>query len=365
MLMALKLARKGAGRVSPNPLVGCVIVKNGQVVGKGYHKKYGDYHAEVNALKMAGHKARGATLYVNLEPCFHYGKTPPCVDAVIAAGIKRVVIAMQDPNPKTDGRSITKLKRHGIEVCVGVCAKEARELNQYFIHAMTHKQPYVIVKVAQSLDGMITAQKGQRTQITGKRAVDYVQRLRSEVSAVLVGVNTVRVDDPLLTVRNPKKPQPKRIILDSNLSLPHTVNLFGASGGQVILVCALPARHKKVLAFTKRGVVVISDVPRDRQGLDLKYVLKSLYDLGLRSVLVEGGAKVFRSFLTQKLADEWQIITAPVVYGECGLAWMSPDFFARLQLQETRTLGRDKLIVFKCSRVHERLKVQGLRRKVK
>lgn len=205
MRLALKLAGKAAGQVSPNPMVGCVIVRKGKIISRGFHEKFGEAHAEINALKKINSKADGATMYVNLEPCHHFGKTPPCVDAVLASGVKRVVIAMQDPNPLTAGKSIKKLRASGIRVDVGVCEQEARFLNRFFIKYITKKMPYVIVKVAQSLDGKISNKPGKQFWLTGSRAKKHVQDLRSRVDAVLVGRGTVAIDDPQLSVRDKKK----------------------------------------------------------------------------------------------------------------------------------------------------------------
>ena len=345
---ALALAQKGAGQVSPNPLVGCVLVKNGKIIAEGFHKKFGGDHAEIVALKTLKSKraaadVKGATLYVTLEPCHHFGKTPPCVDAVIKSGVSRVVIAIPDPNPKTAGNSIAKMQRAGIAVRVGVCAKEARDMNRAFIKHITTGLPYVIVKVAQSQDGMISTQKGKQGWITGPEAKKYVQRLRRDVDAVLVGRGTAEIDNPRLTVRRAKAMQPRRVILDSDLNVSLQSKLFNTLGGQVVLICSDKTARVKIRRFEKAGIVVLP-VKKKRAGLDLHQSLKKLGQIGIASILVEGGAEVFTSFLKSKLADEWQIITAPKIVGIHG----QPAFLQGLGLPKLKfkfkcELGSDQL----------------------
>lgn len=345
MQLALSLARKGSGRVSPNPLVGCVIVKNGKILSQGYHQKFGGAHAEVNALKKRSGKARGATMYVTLEPCHHFGKTPPCVDAVIQSGVSRVVIAMQDPNPLTAGKSIKKLKRAGIAVTVGVCGDEARHLNRFFVKHITTGLPYVIAKVAQSVDGKIAAQKGQRTQITGEKAGQYVQKLRAGVDAVLVGKNTVLVDDPLLNVRDSKKPQPRRVILDSRLALfkkiPH-LKILNSQGGPVVFVTVLPRAHAGVKKVESLGCEIL--YARQIKGhVDLRDMLCQLGKLGVNSILVEGGQKIFTAFAKARLVDEWQVLVSPVILGEKGLN-VFDEMITDIEFSGQGLLGEDLLL---------------------
>lgn len=347
MRQALALAQKGAGRVSPNPLVGCVVVWQGKAIGQGWHKRFGDAHAEVNALR--GIKTNGATLYVTLEPCFHFGKTPPCVEVLIAAKIKRVVIGLRDPNPLTNGKSIRKLQAAGIEVAVGVCAAEAQELNKFFLKATVQKMPYVICKVAQSLDGKIGL-KGKRTQITGPRASHYVQRLRAQVDALLVGRNTVSVDDPQLNVRRAESPQPKRVILDTDLKTSVKSRLFAARGGEVIFFTALPPNDPRAHAFMAKGVTVVRVQKNSKDKLNLKEVLKKLFARGVTSILVEGGAEVFSSFFDERLADEWQVISAPVILGDAAIPALTAKFCATIPMQEMGNLGRDRLYIFDTNR---------------
>lgn len=356
MSLALGLARKGAGRVSPNPMVGCVIVKNKKIIATGYHKKFGGPHAEVEALKKIKMKAKGTTLYVTLEPCHHFGKTPPCVDAVIGSGVKRVVVAMRDPNPKTHGKSIKKLRAAGIAVSVGVCEEKARELNKFFIKYITTKKPYVICKVAQSLDGMITPKKGKRGWITGQKAREYVQKLRSQVDAVLVGRRTIEIDDPLLNVRWPRSSrhdnQPMRVILDSQLRLKTNQKIFHSPGGKVILVTRFGPNHPRVKHFlswfAKRGlssrVQVLCTAPKTTKKLDLRLVMQRLHALGVASVLIEGGAKVFESFFATHLVDEWQFIVAPKFVGNKGLMALRVASYKKFTCRSMVMLGPDMLL---------------------
>ena len=223
MRIALAQARKGAGRVSPNPMVGAVVVKGGRIVGRGYHRKAGTPHAEVHALARAGRNARGADLYVNLEPCAHFGRTPPCVDAIIAGGIRKVVMGMIDPNPLVSGKGISRLKRAGIEICSGVLEDDCRKLNEAYIKYITRGVPFVMLKVASSLDGKIATASGDSRGLTAPPAIRAVHRLRDRVDAILVGIGTVEADDPLLTTRLPGRPgkDPVRVIVDSRLRTSH------------------------------------------------------------------------------------------------------------------------------------------------
>lgn len=345
MLRAITLAKKGAGHVSPNPMVGCVIVKNGRILAGGYHEKFGGPHAEVNALRKSKNRARGATMYATLEPCFHEGKTPPCVDAVIASQIRRVVIAMKDPNPLTSGKSIRRLKAHGISVNVGVCEKEAKTLNRFFIKHVTTGLPYVIAKVAQSLDGKIAAGKGEQTWLTGKKARAYVQDLRKTVDAVLVGRRTVEIDRPGLNVRKKGAPQPVRVVLDSTGQLCRKKKIFSKEGGPIILVVKNTGGFLKNV-LRQRPVIFVLPCRRGPQGpISLKDLLKKLGRLGVSSVLVEGGAQVFTSFFKERLVDEWQFLIAPKRLGVQAVPAFSGDRGPDLRQAKISRLGQDILKV--------------------
>jgi diaminohydroxyphosphoribosylaminopyrimidine deaminase/5-amino-6-(5-phosphoribosylamino)uracil reductase len=351
MRRALELAVRGAGRVSPNPMVGCVIVRGGRVIAEGWHKRFGGDHAEIVALKRlcrcgdvsACRCARAATWYVTLEPCGHFGKTPPCVDAVIAARPGRVVIALKDPNPQTCGRSIRRLRRKGIRVDIGVGAAAARELNRCFIKFITQKSPYVIAKVAQSLDGKIAARVGKQSWLSGLAAQRYVQRLRSQVDAVMVGRTTVAIDDPRLNVRNARRPQPKRVILDSRLRTSTQSRIFKTSGGAVILVCTLTENDRRVQKFRCRGVTVLC-LPARSGRISLTATLQMLADRGIASVLCEGGAKVFTALRRAGLADEWHLIITPRLIGKKGVPAFTGDLPVLTPIR-TAALGVDLLVI--------------------
>lgn len=345
MQRALDLAEKGKGKVAPNPFVGCVIVKDGKILAEGYHKKFGGEHAEVVALKRLGFQARGATMYVTLEPCHHYGKTPPCVDAVIQSGIKRVVIALKDPNPKTNGKSIRKLKKAGIEVTTKVLEENARWQNRFFIKSIQTGMPYVIGKVAQSLNSKITTCKGKKGWITGKEARKYVQNLRQSVSAVLVGWRTVEIDDPQLNVRNKKHFQPRRIVLDPELKIKTSYQIFTKHGGDLFILTSQKCDLKKKEKLEKAGAQVLK-IPSLKNGkLNLQSALRKLGTFGINSLLVEGGAGVFTQFAEQELVDEWQFLIAPRLITEQGLSAFCLNREIKLQPQELQIIGDDFLLI--------------------
>lgn len=345
MKKALALAEKGQRRVSPNPMVGAVIAKNNLILAEGYHQKFGGPHAEINALKKLKNKVKGSTLYVTLEPCYHEGKTPPCVEAVIKSGIKRVVVAMKDPNPLTHGKSILKMRRAGLSVKVGVCEKTAREINRYFIKHITTGMPYVIAKTAQSRDGFISKSPQKQTWLTGRKSFFYVQNLRVEVDAILVGRRTVEIDNPRLNVRKVSRPQPLRVILDSHLKLSPKRKIFTTNGGGVILITVLPQHHNRVRLWQRRGVKVLS-VVRQGKKISLKASFKKLAKLGVQSILVEGGAQVLTSLFKEKLIDEWHLLIAPKVLGT-GVPIFCEKIHPVLDLIKTQTLGKDTLLIYR------------------
>jgi diaminohydroxyphosphoribosylaminopyrimidine deaminase/5-amino-6-(5-phosphoribosylamino)uracil reductase len=319
MLQCVELARRGKGYVSPNPLVGAVIVKGKRIVGRGYHRKFGEAHAEINALRDAGQKARGATLYVNLEPCSHYGKTPPCTDAIISSGIRRVVVGMIDPNPLVKGKGIRALNSAGVEVRTGILSDECRKLNEFFIKKLMTGLPFVTLKIAQTLDGKIALTNGSSQWITSKESRKRVHQLRAEYDAVLVGARTVQLDDPRLTVRFVRGRNPKRILLDGSLSTPLSGRLFSDGFRSLTIVfvrrggSAVFERRKEILK--SRGVRII-EVGAHRDGtLSLKALLESLADLNILSVLVEGGQQVFTQFLEEGFVDRLLVFVSPKVYG--------------------------------------------------
>lgn len=344
MKPALKLAENGQGRVSPNPLVGCVVVSGGHVIATGWHRRFGGDHAEIVALRKLRFKASGTTLYVNLEPCAHFGKTPPCVDRIIQSGVQRVVIGMKDPNPLTCGKSIRKLKRAGVKVIVGVCEKEAHALNRAFVKNVTQGLPWVVVKVAQSLDGKIAVAKGTRTQLTGRESFEFVQNIRSRVDAVLVGRGTVDVDDPLLNVRDRNKPQPRRIVLDAKLKTSSRSRIFHSHGGQVILVCGLARSHPRVRLFQRKGVQVLCLAANGKKYLNWRRIFKRLYQMEIGSVLVEGGGEVYSTLIKTNLVDEWMVFVAPKIVGPEGVPAFSNGQTINWRDCSVQKLRRDVLI---------------------
>lgn len=315
MALAIKLAKKAEGRTSPNPLVGAVIVKGGRIIGKGYHKKCGLPHAEVYAIKAAGAKARGSTLYVTLEPCDHHGRTPPCTDAIIKSGIKRVVMAMKDPNPITDGRGIKKLKKHGIKTEAGILENEAKAINKPFIKFITKKLPYVRVKIAESIDGKIATKSGDSKWITGEESRRYVHGLRGRVDAVMVGSGTVLKDDPMLSCRIPGAKQPLRVIVDSSLRTPFTSKLFSTSGSHSVLIATTKkASFKKAEIYARSGISLLFCKLKNNR-VDLKDLLKKLSWLGITDLLVEGGGELAAGLVEDRLVDQFMFFISPKIIG--------------------------------------------------
>jgi diaminohydroxyphosphoribosylaminopyrimidine deaminase / 5-amino-6-(5-phosphoribosylamino)uracil reductase len=326
MRLALRQAKKGLGRTSPNPCVGAVIVQNGIVISRGYHKKAGTPHAEVHALRKAGGKATGATLYVTLEPCNHTGRTPPCSHAVAAAGIKRVVVGMEDPNPLVSGSGNTYLQKQGVEVISGVLEKECYELNLPFIKHISTGRPFVVMKAGMSLDGKLSYQDGQPGKMTGEKSLRRLHGLRNRLDAILVGRKTVVADNPSLTTRLVKQGRdPIRVILDSNLRLSPTSKILHLdSCAPTLLFCSKSADPKKRELLSKmEGVHVQTVAVDDDGGLDLDAVLTSLGQMGICSLLVEGGASVHSNFLRKGLVDRVMLFVAPLFAGSAGTSLLS------------------------------------------
>lgn len=317
MTMALELARKGWGRVSPNPMVGAVVVKNDVVVGQGFHEALGGAHAEVNAIDEAGEAARDATLYVTLEPCNHFGRTPPCTQKILEAGIRRVVVAMADPNPDVTGGGNDFLASKGVTVETGVLEAEARRLNESFIKFVRTKEPFVILKCAATLDGQIATRTGDSKWVTGEAARAYVHWLRHGVDGILVGGNTVRLDDPSLTARLPegRGKDPVRIVLDSRLSIPETAKvLHQNSGAPTILVTGNNVSEEKKERFRKMGVKVIR-APLRGGFINLRVLMGRLGYIGISSLLIEGGGRVMASAIKSGIVDKVIFFYAPKVLG--------------------------------------------------
>lgn len=319
MKRALTLARKGIGRTSPNPAVGCVIVKNGIIIGEGWHRKAGTPHAEIHALDMAGDAARGADVYVTLEPCCHSGKTPPCSEALIRAGVRRVVAGMRDPNPLVSGGGLAALKQAGIKTVCGVLENDCRAINLPFIKHATTGLPYVTYKCAMTLDGKIASITGESRWISCEESRKYVHRMRAHNDAVMVGVDTILADNPQLTVRHVKGRNPVRVIVDSSLRTPTTVDILsGGLAGETIVACTEVDVdvHRRYLLT---GVSVL--VCKAHNGrVDLQDLLERLGGLGIQSILLEGGSRLAGDALTKGLIDECVFFYAPKVIGSDGFS---------------------------------------------
>ena len=318
MKKALRLAIRGKGRTSPNPMVGALLVKGNKVVGKGYHKKTGCPHAEIEAIQSAGEKAKGSRLYVNLEPCSHYGRTPPCSEAIIKSGIKEVVIGMRDPNPLVAGKGIRQLKQTGIHVKQGIMGNDCRRINEPFIKFITEKRPYVTLKAASSLDGKISTKTGESRWITGSLSRIYVHKIRNEVDAVMVGINTVLRDDPMLTTRLKKKKNlmnPVRVILDSRLKIPLTAKSVQLKNGQkTIVATTTKASLKKVKILEKMGVVVLLTKEKESK-VNMNDLMKKLGEMEISHIMIEGGAEVNASALQSGIVDRVIFFIAPIIIG--------------------------------------------------
>ena len=354
MKQALALAELGRGRTSPNPLVGALVVRSGKIVGQGYHPYFSGPHAEAIALEKAGKRARGATLYVTLEPCSSWGKTPPCVEAVLAGAVKKVVVGSPDPNPKNHRAGILKLKKAGITVRVGILAKAVEKQNQAFFKAMRTGRPFVTLKMAQSLDGKIATRTGESRWISSGPARQWVHELRSQADAVLVGKNTALVDNPRLQGINGSSGKPWRIVLDPNSEVNSKARVF--EGPQLTL---LVASEKKLQKISSRPAIrrrVLLPVSEHGGRLDLKILLKKLVPLGVHHLLVEGGGELAWSFIRQGFADRLVWIMAPKIVGGRnaktsveGLGVKNPEKAIPLQWEKVYRLGPDWVFEAKCS----------------
>ncbi len=317
MKMALALAEKVRGFTSPNPKVGAGVVQEGRVVGKGWHQKAGKAHAEVNAVDDAGSLSKGATIYVTLEPCNHTGRTPPCTKKIIDSGIKRIVVAMKDPNPDVTGGGIDVLKKAGIQVTQGLCEKQAEKLNEIFIKYIRTGQPFVILKTAATLDGRIATHTGDSKWVTGEAARRFVHKIRHETDAIMVGIGTVKADNPSLTARlsGMKGRDPRRIILDTRLSIPLDARLIQIkSDSDTIIVCGKSALKEKKEALRKKEVKIVEAGEKDG-GIDLLNLMPILGDMGITSLLIEGGSRVVQSALNSRIIDKVLFFYAPKILG--------------------------------------------------
>lgn len=313
MKRAIELAKKGAGWVNPNPMVGAVIVKKGRIIGEGYHEKCGMLHAERNAIANLSESAEGATIYVTLEPCCHYGKTPPCTEAIIENRISRVVIGSRDPNPLVAGKGAEILRQAGIEVVEGLMKEECDQLNDVFFHYITRKMPYVVMKYAMTADGKIATKTGASKWITGEESRTEVQKMRHRYMGIMVGIGTVIADDPMLNVRIPGLKSPVRIICDSMLRIAMDSKIVQSAGlYKTIIACAVNGEKTKELE--KKGVTVIQCSDGNNR-IDLKMLMKLLGEMGIDSILLEGGGTLNYSALRAGIVNEVQMFIAPKVFG--------------------------------------------------
>jgi diaminohydroxyphosphoribosylaminopyrimidine deaminase/5-amino-6-(5-phosphoribosylamino)uracil reductase len=327
MRRALELAARGLGETNPNPVVGCVVARRDRIVGEGYHRRAGGPHAEVLALRQAGARARGATLYVTLEPCAHRGRTPPCAPLVAEAGLARVVVAIRDPDPRVSGRGLGRLRRAGVRVSLGVCAAEAESLNRRFLTAARRRRPFVLLKAALTLDGRIATASGRSKWLTSPAARRQARALRRLHDAVLVGIGTALADDPLL-LPEPRTRRPfTRVVLDTRLRLSPSSRLVrsASSRAPVLVVAAEPAPARRRRALEARGVTVVTVAASG--AIPPARALAALYARGLTSLMVEGGSEVLGSFLAERLVDEVALFRAPLLLGGRGSvpAFGGPD----------------------------------------
>lgn len=351
MKLAIDLAKMGKGRVNPNPMVGAVIVKDNKVIGKGYHQEYGQNHAEVNAINSATEDISNSTMYVTLEPCSHYGKTPPCVDKIIENNISKVVIASLDPNPLVSGKGVKKLKDAGIEVVTGVLDDENKKINEVFMKYIIDKNPFVIMKAAMSLDGKIATSSGESKWISCEESRKEVHELRNIVMGILVGVDTVIKDNPQLTARLENGKNPIRIIVDSNLRIPIDSNVIqNIKEARSIVVTTNKASKDKIKTLESKGVEVL--IANEKEGrVDLKDMIDKIGKLNIDSILLEGGSTLNFSALNENIIDKIQIYIAPKIIGGVdsktpvggeGIRYLKDAF--KLKDMTLKTIGEDILI---------------------
>ncbi|MFW5961717.1 MAG: bifunctional diaminohydroxyphosphoribosylaminopyrimidine deaminase/5-amino-6-(5-phosphoribosylamino)uracil reductase RibD [bacterium] len=363
MARAINLAKLGEGSATPNPMVGAVVVNAGEIVGEGYHKQYGGPHAEVFALEEAGEKAKGAVLFVTLEPCSHYGKTPPCAKKIIESGIKRVVVAMIDPNPEVSGRGLEMLREAGITVKLGLLEEEARKINEVFLKYIQSDYPFVFLKKAQTLDGYIASKSGDSKWITNAEARKEGHKLRHKVDAIMVGIGTVLADDPSLTARleDQEAIDPLRIILDPLLEIPLSAKIINQdSDADTLIICsenfpparAAAALKKKEKLLHKEKVQIMTFETEADNYFNLKEVLKNLHTNKISSILVEGGAKLSYTFLKEDFVDKFYYFIAPKIYGGsdgiasfCGRGPEMMSDSTDLKIIEQRNLGDNILLI--------------------
>ncbi len=348
MEIALESAKKGLGKVSPNPMVGAIIVKNEKIIGSGFHEYFGGNHAEVNAFNNAQENVEGATMYVTLEPCSHYGKTPPCADKIIEKKIKRVVIGTLDPNPLVSGKGVKKLIDAGIDVTVGVLEDECKKINEVFMKYIKYKNPFVVMKCAMSLDGKICTEKGESRWITGKKSREAVHKTRSLLSAIMVGVDTVIKDNPKLTCRIDGGKNPIRIVLDSTLRIPLSSNVLVDEFKDKTIIVTTCCANKKRLDYIKSLGIKVLIVDKKEKRVNLNSLMKVLGEMNIDSILLEGGGTLNFSALKENIVDKVQIYIAPKIIGGSlaktpveGLGIDKLDEVFKLKNLKVNTLGED------------------------
>lgn len=352
MLRAIELAKLGTGFVNPNPLVGAVIVKNGKIIGEGYHMKYGTLHAERNALKNCTESPEGAEMYVTLEPCCHYGKNPPCTDAVIASGIKKVYVGSDDPNPLVSGKGIKILRENGIEVVTHFMKEKCDKLNDIFFYYITHKKPYVILKYAMTADGKITTATGKSKWISNEASREHTHQTRKKVAAILVGIGTVLNDNPMLNCRCENPSDPVRVVCDSNLRIPLDSELVKTAKEIPLIVATLSDDSEKIKALEEKGVEIFKAEEKNRRIL-LSSVMNYLGEKKIDSVLIEGGGEIHASAFEEKIVNKVQVYIAPKIFGGKnakspvgGKGVDSPDDAYMLSEPEIKLLDGDILLEY-------------------
>lgn len=313
MMLALELAKKGLGHTSPNPMVGCVVVKDGKIMTEGYHQQYGDFHAERNALTKCTEDLTGADMYVTLEPCCHQGKTPPCTDIIIERGIGKVYIGTLDPNPKVAGRGAEILREHGIEVETGILEKECLELNETFFHYMTENMPYIAMKYAMTMDGKIATFTGDSKWVTGEEARQHVHQLRKRYSAIMIGIGTVLMDDPMLNCRIEKGVDPVRVICDSHLRIPLDSQIVRTAKHIPTIVAYAEGNEEKEQQLKEAGIRLIHN--NENGMVDFRGLVKELGEQGIDSILIEGGGTFHGTVLKSGLVDRIYCYIAPKLIG--------------------------------------------------
>jgi diaminohydroxyphosphoribosylaminopyrimidine deaminase/5-amino-6-(5-phosphoribosylamino)uracil reductase len=356
MKKALHLAKKGEGKVSPNPLVGAVIVKNNQIIGEGYHQKYGEAHAEINAIISASQSVKDATLYSTLEPCCHTDKqTPPCANRIINKGIKRIVVAGVDPNPKVIGKGLALLKQAGIEVTKGILTEENQDLNKFYFKYVRRQLPYITLKIAQTIDGYISYQKNQQLWLTGERSKRLVHRWRSAYDSVLIGANTLRADNPLLTVRYGKGREPLSIILTGSVNIDPDFKIFYHKPNHKTWLITAKKNYSKLLNILRDKDCEIIALPAEADyRIPMLSVLKYLAKQKITSVLVEGGQQIFSQFIQCGLWDELKIFITPKILGT-GIKAFTPEAEQKISsfhLQDTTKIGEDTLLTYLPAKSH-------------